>query len=86
MEIRYATAFKRMFRKLTRERQTQVQEALRLFMDDPFDPRLRNHKLTGSKAGVRSLSAGYDLRILYTEMDGHSIVLLLMVGKHQEVY
>ncbi len=86
MLIHYTSAFKRMFRKLAQEQQERVILALQLFNVDPFDPRLRNHKLKGSKQGVRSLSAGYDLRILYTEEGGHTVIFLLMVGKHDAVY
>ncbi|TSC58878.1 MAG: RelE/StbE family addiction module toxin [Candidatus Peregrinibacteria bacterium Greene0416_19] len=86
MIIRYASAFKRRFRKLTVNQQDRVEIALRLFASDPFHPQLRNHKLKGSREGVRSLSAGYDLRILYTEKDGHALVLIIAVGKHQAVY
>lgn len=86
MQIHYTSAFKRMFRKLPHLQQEQAERALRIFEDNPFDPRLRNHKLSGSHEDVRSISAGYDLRILYAEQNGHSIIFLLMVGKHDAVY
>ena len=86
MVIHYTTAFKRMFRKLSRKQRELVEAALKLFAMNPFDPRLHNHKLVGSRQGVRSLSAGYDLRILYVEKDGHSVIFLLMVGNHDAVY
>ena len=60
--------------------------ALKLFADNPFHPQLRNHKLRGSKQGLRSISAGYDLRIIYIEEGGHAIVLFLMIGDHETVY
>ena len=86
MEIRYLSSFKRMYRKLPEILQTQVDATLSLFEVDPFDLRLYNHKLSGSKRGIRSISAGYDLRILYVEENGHRIILLLAVGKHDDVY
>lgn len=86
MLIRYSSAFKRMYRKLPSEQQELCDAALELFVSDPFHPQLRNHKLAGSKQGLRSLSAGYDLRIIYVEEHGHSLVLLLMVGNHDTVY
>lgn len=86
MEIFYAPSFTRAYRKLTVENQERVQAALEIFKQSSHDPRLHNHKLKGAKEHVHSLSAGYDLRILYIEMDGHAVVLMIDVGKHEEVY
>lgn len=86
MFLRYSSRFKRMYRKLPPEQQESGNRALQLFTDNPFHPQLHNHKLAGSKQGIRSISAGYDLRILYTEEHGHAIVLLLMIGDHATVY
>jgi hypothetical protein len=49
MIIHQTPAFKRRFRKLSPEDQKRVAVALRIFAANPFDPRLRNHKLSGSK-------------------------------------
>ena len=86
MIVLSAPSFDRAYNKLTDENKKRVDSALQLFMIDPFDRRLWNHKLTGSKSGLRSFSAGYDLRILYKEQQGHAIVLLIKVGRHHEVY
>lgn len=57
-------------------------------MEDPFDSRLRNHELKGEYAGLRSLDAGFDLRIIYRELsDGkHELVALIMVESHSDIY
>lgn len=86
MKIRRKAAFDRAYRKLTGEQRLNVDRALLLFEENPFDARLHNHKLAGAREGIRSISAGYDLRILYVEIDGHAVVLLITVGTHDEVY
>lgn len=86
MKIRRKSSFDRAYRKLTREQRLWVDESIHLFAQDPFDSRLHNHKLSGAQEGIRSISAGYDLRILYVEFDGHALVLLITVGTHDEVY
>ncbi len=86
MEIIRSSAFRRAYGKLEWHQQEQVDYALDIFEMNPLDPRLRNHKLIGPKKGVRSFSAGYDLRILYLDQGGHMIVFLLKVGTHDEVY
>jgi addiction module RelE/StbE family toxin len=85
MEIRYMPSFKRAYKKLERGQRDRVDAALILFQRSPFDPKLRNHKITLSKEDARSISAGYDLRILYV-VRGDAIVLLIAVGTHDEVY
>jgi mRNA-degrading endonuclease YafQ of YafQ-DinJ toxin-antitoxin module len=47
-----------------------VETALRLFMDQPFHSRLKNHALSGHLQGLRAISAGYDLRIIYESEGG----------------
>ncbi len=86
MRILYAASFLRAYKKLPRESQGRVDVALDIFQMNPFDPRLRNHKLSGPKRDLRSISAGYDLRILYRESGGHLIVVIATVGKHDDVY
>ncbi len=85
MIIRFSSRFKRAYRKLSEEQRIGVDAAIYLFVQNPFDPRLRNHKLSGQKKGIRSISAAYDLRLLYIEK-GQSVALMLMVGTHDEVY
>jgi mRNA-degrading endonuclease YafQ of YafQ-DinJ toxin-antitoxin module len=86
MKILRKTSFERAYRKLDIRSRTLVDDALRLFEKNPFDARLRNHLLTGTRHPIRSIRAAYDLRILYAEVHEHAIVLLLTVGTHDEVY
>ncbi|MEK7563749.1 MAG: type II toxin-antitoxin system mRNA interferase toxin, RelE/StbE family [Patescibacteria group bacterium] len=86
MKVFYAKSFYRAYRKLQIQNQQRASAALKIFLKDPFDTRLQNHKLAGSKYGLRAISAGYDLRILYEERGGHAVVLMITVGTHGEVY
>lgn len=86
MIIKRNSSFERAYKKLSLDQQQQVDDTIRLFIAEPFHPQLRNHKLKGSQRGIRSISAAYDLRILYVEHDGHTIVIFIDVGTHDEVY
>jgi len=86
MRIRFLPSFQRSLKKLTPEQKQNVSKAITLFAQDPFDPRLRNHTLHGKHEGIRSIAAGYDLRILYREEKGYTIVFFLDVGSHDKVY
>jgi mRNA-degrading endonuclease YafQ of YafQ-DinJ toxin-antitoxin module len=79
-------SFHRAYRKLSRENQERVNAALKIFLMNPFDPRLRNHKLAGKRGDLHTMSAGYDLRIIYREKDGHTVIFFVNAGTHDEVY
>ena len=78
--------FTKAYRRLQPGDRGKVDEALILFETDPFYPALRNHPLKGSMVGMRAISAGFDLRILFQEEGGNMIIYLLDVGSHSQVY
>lgn len=86
MKINYAKSFHKAARKLSRQNSLRVLKALSIFEKNPFDPSLQNHKLKGVQKDQRSISAGYDLRIIYREQGNHAIVLCIDVGTHKQVY
>ena len=86
MTVHTTSRFEKAFARLGKRDQRRVEAALALFMDQPFHPALKNHGLTGKLRGLRAISAGYDLRIVYEEEGGHATVILLNTGTHDEVY
>jgi mRNA-degrading endonuclease YafQ of YafQ-DinJ toxin-antitoxin module len=54
--------------------------------DDPFDPALENHALSGRMTGKRALAAADDLRIVFTERGHYQDVTLPDVGSHSGMY
>lgn len=65
-----------------------IQETLALLSVDPFQPRLRTHKLKGELKDSYACSAGYDLRIIFkfVEYEQKQAILLESMGTHDEVY
>ena len=59
--------------------------SMRLFSKNPFDRRLRTHKLTGKLEGLWAFSVAYDCRVIF-EFLSENEVLLVDVGSHEEVY
>ena len=86
MTLQTTNRFDKAFARLSVRDQHRVEAALTLFMDQPFHPALKNHGLTGKLLGLRAISAGYDLRVVYEEEGGHATVLLLNTGTHNKVY
>jgi mRNA-degrading endonuclease YafQ of YafQ-DinJ toxin-antitoxin module len=82
--FRATRAFWRSFEKLPAEQQRRARQAFVIFKQNPFDPRLRSHKI--QKLSARYARAIYaaeietDLRVLfYTE--GNTVVTV-DVGSH----
>lgn len=86
MTLQTTKRFDKAFARLAARDQRRVETALTLFMDQPFHPALKNHGLLGKLRGLRAISAGYDLRIVYEEESGHARVLLLNTGTHDQMY
>ena len=86
-EIVWTTGFKRAFRKrLVRSSDKRLfEERLKTFVEDPFDPRLKAHKLTGMLAGLWSFSVTYDCRVIF-KFHPDDTVVLIDIGQHDEVY
>ena len=55
------------------------------FADDPFDPRLRTHKLSGELSDLWSFSITYDVRVIFY-FTGEDNAVFVDIGSHDEVY
>jgi len=77
-------AFRTALRKLTPRQKASARTAFSIFKENPFDPRLRTHKIHGLSAKLRrtiySVSIESNLRaIFYLEGD---VVVSLDIGDH----
>jgi len=58
--------------------------------ENPDDPRLKTHHLSGQLRGLHASSAAYDCRIVFSKQKnrrtGAEVLLLLNIGSHEEVY
>ena len=65
IEIAFSSSFKRAFKKSVAGNvslETRFWERMELFRNNPFDPKLRTHKLSGKLKDLWSFSIEYDLR------------------------
>lgn len=86
MNLRYSKRFAAALRRLPAHDKHMVLHTVELFRENPFDPSLRNHALTGLMTGKRSISVDHDLRIIFTERGDYQDVTLLDIGTHAQVY
>lgn len=59
--------------------------ALKAFSNEPFDPQVKTHKLTGKLKGYWAFSVDYDCRVIFKFIDKNN-VFLIDIGGHDEVY
>ena len=86
MKYRFSAsrAFWRNFSKLSTEQQQSTRNAFRVFKQNPFDPRLRSHKIHRLSARygrtIYSAEVAADLRaVFYVEGD---LVVTVDIGSH----
>ena len=68
IKIIWDKGFKRKYKKTFShddELKKDFWEAMERFSQNPFDPRLRTHKLTGKLKGLWSFSVAYDCRVIF---------------------
>lgn len=92
-EIVLTPKFERAFRKLTSKNpalQPQIEATLQRLAENPADPRLKTHRLSGQLAGLLACSVAYDCRIVFSRQKhpktGTEALLLVNIGTHEEVY
>jgi mRNA-degrading endonuclease YafQ of YafQ-DinJ toxin-antitoxin module len=89
MEVSFSDSFNRVFYK--RVKSTEIEAEfwikLELFVIDPFDAKLKTHKLSGKLKDLWSFSIDYDLRVVfYFTKDKPKKAVLIDLGTHDEVY
>jgi addiction module RelE/StbE family toxin len=84
--IYFRKKFRKQFEKLNEKNKKSVVSAIQRFQENPFDPFLYNHPLKGEFLGFRSISAEFDLRIIFEQEKNYATVVFLQVGTHGQLY
>jgi len=88
IEIAFSSSFKRAYKKRVKG-QVDLEEKLRqrieFFIKNPFDGRLRTHRLSGKLDNLWSFSVDYDTRVIFHFIDENK-VMFVDIGKHDVVY
>lgn len=85
MKIVSSREFEKSYAKLRLAEQERFKERIRIFANNPFDPILRNHALTGAYQGCRSIAVGGDLRMVYRVVQNDAVIVL-DIGTHAKLY
>ncbi|MCA9362422.1 type II toxin-antitoxin system mRNA interferase toxin, RelE/StbE family [Candidatus Kaiserbacteria bacterium] len=77
--------FEKEFTKLPKPIKKKVLLVLQKFVNDPYDPSLRNHRLSGKWSNHFSIDVTGDVRAVYVYIKD-DVVHFVAVGSHSELY
>ncbi len=77
----YYVTFKRAFKKLQPFQRADFEKKLTIFVNNPFDSRLKTHKLQGKLDRYHSFSINHSDRVVF-EFIGNETVGLVDIGSH----
>lgn len=81
MKILYLPKFKREYKKLPYKIKYLAEEKENIFHRNPFDSRLKTHKLSGPLKEFWSFSIDYKYRVIFDFVDNNT-VRFYSVGSH----
>lgn len=81
LTIFYSSTFKKSAKRHVSHR-VQIKKRIKIFTENPFDARLKTHKLKGEFAGYYAFSVTYSLRILFEFIDEASVGFI-DIGTHE---
>lgn len=81
MEIEYSPKFLKQYKKLPKEAKKSAIKCEKLFRVNPFDPKLKTHKLHGTMREYWAFSISYSYRIGFTFINSR-IARFHAVGTH----
>lgn len=84
MVVEYDKKFLKQYDKADPKIRLAFKKRRRLFQENPFDPQLRNHALSGRYHGFRSINITGDWRALYRAKG--KLVIFEALGTHSQLY
>jgi len=90
----FTKPFEKSFKKFTAKNEglrAAVEKTMDKLRENPYDPSIKTHKLSGKLVAMLACSCGYNCRILFTiEKDLHipdlENIVLYDIGTHNDVY
>ncbi len=81
LTILYLPRFLRLYKKLPEVIQELAKNKEIIFRQNPYDPRLKTHKLHGLLAGLWSFYVNYEYRVVFEFVNQHT-VRFYSIGNH----
>lgn len=83
-KLTFSSRFRKQHQKANANIKSAFLKRLKIFEQNPHDPILRNHVLSGNYKGFRSINITGDWRAIYSEKG--SIIIFEMLGTHSQLY
>lgn len=84
MEIEFSADFRKRYKKMREKIQKAFHHRLGIFIQNPSEPIIRDHPLTGKLEGYRAFSITGDIRAVYYIQD--DTAYFVDIGTHNQVY
>ncbi|OGC84743.1 hypothetical protein A3F55_02715 [Candidatus Adlerbacteria bacterium RIFCSPHIGHO2_12_FULL_53_18] len=85
MEVFFSPLYLRQYKKTPSDIREIAKKKTKIFAQNPFDPRLRVHKLTGKMEGLSAFSVTYSYRIIFDiieDSEEGKIARFFQIGTH----
>jgi len=89
MEVAFSDSFKKVFQKRIKGTDAEpiFWNRLEVFTSDPFESKLKTHRLSGKLKGLCSFSLDFNLRVVFYFTKGKpKKAVFIDIGTHDEVY
>ena len=80
-KVKYSPIFFKALKKFPKTQLKFLAQKEKIFLEDPFNPRLKTHKLKGKMLGFYSFSISYHWRIVF-HFENKDAVVFDTVGTH----
>ncbi len=82
--VDYSSKFIKVLKKAPTPIRVATANRVKLFLQDPYNPKLHNHLLTGKYRGCRSINITGDWRAIFLEEEDR--VIFVALGTHSQLY
>lgn len=83
-KVKYSPSFFKSLKKFPKSQLKFLEKQEKIFIENPFDPRLKTHKLKGALKDSYSFSVSYHWRIVFHFEDKNGVIFDT-IGTH-EIY
>lgn len=88
IEVAFSSSFLRCYKKLIKgnnDLEIQFKNKLSIFQNNPYDSRLKTHKLSGKLQHIWSFSINLSIRVTFCFVESNRVIFEY-IGTHNEVY
>lgn len=88
MILRFTDVFRKQYKKADKRIQKSFDQQLKIFLQNPMDPQLRNHQLRIPYHGQRSINVTNDWRAVFKSVQSadDTIIYFTALGTHNQLY